>query len=143
MVCQGQIFTALKKELEAMATATERLGSPFERYAWTAFVLVGVLLLLIGAGDLASAGSNGLLQEDALNELFIGILGIVVAAGGLRRGDRWAWYTMATWPVWIVAQGIGAWSRGKEGQAISAVVFLVIVAAALALTYRRSFRPHA
>jgi hypothetical protein len=126
-----------------MTNVTEQEGSSLERYAWTGFVALGAFVVLIGVSDLTSSGSNSTLQENAVNELFIGLLSIVVAIGGLRCGERWAWYAMSLWPVWIVVQGARALSAAKSAEAISAVVFLMIVLVALLLSYRRSFRPRA
>lgn len=124
-----------------MATATTRVRSGLERYAWTVFVLLGAILLLLGVGDLSGAGTS-LQRENALNELLIGFFGITVAVYGLRRGERWAWYAMWLWPLWIVAQTWRALSAGKTGESMAAPVFLVLIAAALALSYRRTFSTH-
>lgn len=119
-------------------TATDKPRSGLERFAWTVFAFFGAILALFGVSDFFSAGSSAIVRENAINEAFIGLLTGVVAGGALRRGDRWASYAMSLWPLWIVAQGLRAWSSGKGPEAMSAVVFLVLAVVALALSYRRS-----
>lgn len=123
-----------------MATATRKVGTGVERYAWTAFVGLGGILLLFGQSDLSSGIGDPLVKENALNELFVGLISIVVAVSGLRRGERWAWYALSIWPFWIVAQGLSAWNFGRNDDALSAVAFLAIAVAGLALSFRPSFQ---
>lgn len=118
-----------------MVTVSRNTGSVLGRYAWTVFVLMGALLLFFGTSDLTSGSAYDTQQENALNELFIGLLGIVTAVFGMRRGQRWAWYAMATWPLWIAAQGLLAWSYGHTGEALTTVVMLVLSVSALGLSF--------
>jgi len=67
-----------------MATALTRARSGFERYAWTIFVLLGALLLLLGVGD-PSGANTSLQRENALNEMLIGLFGVAIAVYGLAR----------------------------------------------------------
>jgi len=110
------------------------------RYAWTAFAVLGVLVVLIGVLDLSSSAASSTVQENAINELFIGSVTLVVAVGGLRHGQGWAWYAMSLWPLWIIAQSVRAWSGGKQGEAISGIIFLLVALAALAVSYGQSLR---
>ena len=121
-----------------MATETTRVRSGFERYAWTVFVILGAFLTLLGVADL-SGGGTSLNVENSLNELLIGLFGVAIAVYGLRRGERWAWYAMLLWPVWIVAQSWRALNAGKTAEVIVTPVFLILIAAGLALSYRKSF----
>lgn len=107
----------------------------FERNAWTVFVLLSAILVLFGLSDLPGA-IGSLARENALNELFIGLLSGTIAVMGLRRRQRWAWYSMALWPLWIAAQGARALSVGDTGEGVTALVLLVVALAALALAYR-------
>ena len=115
--------------------STFKGGSWFERYSWTVFVFFSAVLLLFGATDLPGA-STPTSRENAINELFIGFLSVAIAVMGLRRRQRWAWYAMALWPVWIVAQAVRAASAGNTGEMWTAVFLLVFALVALALSYR-------
>lgn len=111
----------------------------FERYSWTVFVLVGAFLLLIGASDFSNATGDHTIAEDGLNEMLIGLLAIVVATGGFRRGERWAWFTMSVWTLWVVAQGWLAFDTGRTGEGVTAVLMLALCLLALAVSFRNSF----
>jgi hypothetical protein len=115
------------------------LASPssswFVRYSWTVFVFLSSILLLFGVGDLPGAtGSTA--RENAINELFIGCLSAAIAVVGLRRGQRWAWYAMALWPVWIAAQMLRAATSAKTSEMFTGLALLIVVGVALALSYR-------
>ena len=122
-----------------MAAATVGVRSVPRRYAWTVFVAFGGILVLFGVSDFFSGSASPISRENAINELLIGLFGVLIAAYALRRGERWAWYAMSLWPLWMIAQTLRAWSSGKNAEAISAVVLLVVALGALALSYRRSF----
>lgn len=75
--------------------------------------------------------------------LFIGLLNLAIALYGLRRGERWAWFTMWLWPGWLVLLLVqlvftervpGA---GVPVPAISGTIFLVLTLGLLALSYRK------
>jgi len=59
---------------------------------------------------------------------------------GLRRGQRWAWYAMALWPVWIGAQAARAGTAGMTAEAGTGLFLLIVALVALALSYRPAFR---
>ncbi len=122
-----------------MATDKAATGSWFERYSWTLFVFFSAILLLFGTTDLPGA-TTSTTRENAINELFIGCLSVVIAVTGLRRRHRWAWYAMALWPVYIAAQALRAASSGKTDEMRSAVFLLAVALAGLALAYRPTFR---
>lgn len=109
-----------------------------QRYSWTVFVLLSVILLLLGALDLPGS-TTSIERENAINELFIGCLTAVITLVGLRRHQRWAWFATALWPVWIAAQALRGASVGKTAEMTSAIVLLVIALVALALSYRPVF----
>ncbi len=119
--------------------STFKGGSWFERYSWTVFVFFSAILVLFGATDLPGA-STSTSRENAINELFIGFFTAAIAVMGLRLRQRWAWYAMALWPVWIAAQAARAASTGKNYKMWTAVFLLVFALAALALSYRPAFR---
>ncbi len=122
-----------------MATFKVHAEPWFERYSWTVFVFLSAILLLFGVSDLPGATTSSE-RENAINELFIGSLSAAIAVMGLRRRQRWAWYAMALWPLWIAAQTVRALSVGKIAEMSTAVVLLVFTLVALALSYRRVFR---
>jgi hypothetical protein len=135
-----------------MATRTIQAGSRFARYAWTIFVGLGALMILNGVGDMFRATTN-LNSENALNELLIGLFGVAIAVYGLRRGERWAWYAMLLWPLWLIAQNgraiSGAYMTGEASSILTSTllllagpVFLILIVAALVLAYRAVFSNH-
>jgi len=119
--------------------STFKGGGWFERYSWTVFVFFSAILVLFGATDLPGAPTSTS-RENAINELFIGFLSAAIAVMGLRRRQRWAWYAMALWPIWIGAQASRAASAGKTDEMWTAVFLLVFALAALGLSYRPAFR---
>jgi hypothetical protein len=119
--------------------STFKGGGWFERYSWTVFVFFSAILVLFGVSDLPGA-TTSTARENAINELFIGLLSGAIAVMGLRRRQRWAWCAIALWPVWIVAQAVRAASSGKTDEMMTAVVLLFVGVAALALSYRPAFR---
>jgi len=119
----------------SVGSASTQVGSRFARYSWTLFLLLSAILVLFGAGDLPGA-TTSIARENAINELFLGGFSAAIALMGLRRGQRWAWYAMALWPLWIGAQAIRAGSTGKTAEMMSAAVFMVLSLAGLALAYR-------
>ena len=121
-----------------MGTPNVHSPSWFERHSWTVFVFFSAILLLFGATDLPGA-TNSTATENAINEVFIGCLSAAIAVMGLRRRQRWAWYAMALWPLWITAQALRAGSTGKTAEMWTAVFLLVVALVGLALSYRPAF----
>lgn len=122
-----------------MATGKAPSRSWFERYSWTVFVFLSAILLLFGVSDLPGATSSTA-RENAINEFFIGCFSAAIAVMALRRRQRWAWYAMALWPVWIVAQSVRAAAAGNTGEMMTAIFLLALVFVALALSFRLVFR---
>jgi hypothetical protein len=132
-----------------MATDVNRVRAGFGSFAWIVFAGLGALLILLGAGDLIGRGTS-LLRENSLNELLIGLFGVAIAVFGLRRGDRWAWYAMLLWPVWLMAQSWRAFESavvaGESSSTLSTLldlaagyVLLLVIVIALAFSYRATF----
>lgn len=122
-----------------MATATARTTtSRFERYSWTVFGFFSAVLLLFGFSDLPTAAYSTA-QENAMNEVFIGLLSGAIAIFGLRRRQRWAWFALTLWPVWMAAQSLRAASEGNTGEVLTGIFLLVLALAALALSFRPAF----
>lgn len=76
---------------------------------------------------------------------FIAILSIIICLQGFRRGERWAWYAMWAWPLWLVVNivlGVNVAkdpSYGTPVPVISGSVLLVVSVLTLALSYRKFF----
>jgi hypothetical protein len=127
------------QEVRTVVTATPSDASRFERYSWTMFVFLSAILLLFGVTDLSgTSSSTG--RENAINEIFIAGLSGAVAVMGLRRGQRWAWYAMALWPVWIGAQAARAGIAGMTAEMGTGLFLLILTVVALALSYRPAYR---
>ena len=79
--------------------------------------------------------------------LMAGVLSLAVSVTALRRGDRWAWYAMWAWPLWMLLAYFLFWmtqpdlSTGIPVPLISASVLLAISVLTLGLSYRRYLRP--
>lgn len=75
--------------------------------------------------------------------LVFGLLSLLVSVNALRRGQRWAWWAMWTWPLWFVLNYVLLWIAQPDLRAglpvplISGTVFLVITVATLGLSFRR------
>jgi hypothetical protein len=76
----------------------------------------------------------------------VGLLTVAISLTALRRGDRWAWYAMWVFPLWIALVYLVFWiaqpdlRSGIPVPLISGTVFLVITVATLGLSYRRYVR---
>jgi hypothetical protein len=77
--------------------------------------------------------------------LFLGLFSIAIALTGFRRGERWAWYTMWLYPLFLGLHSLVILSAYKHPEAgipvplVSGPVVLVITALTLALSYRKFF----
>lgn len=77
--------------------------------------------------------------------LFLGLFSMAIALTGFRRGERWAWYTMWLYPLFLGLHSLVILSAYRHPQAgipvplVSGPVVLVITALTLALSYRRFF----
>ena len=122
-----------------MVTARAYDATWLERNSWTVFVFLSATLLLFGVSDLSGTGTSTV-RENAINEIFIAGLSAFVAVMGLRRRQRWSWYAMALWPVWIAAQSARAEAAGMTAEAGTGLFLLIVALVALALSYRPAFR---
>lgn len=113
-------------------TSTDRRNEPFvQRNAWTVFMVIAVIVVLFGIGDVirgmdadpAIAESiAGLSWEDLQNRsprtanlidlmvrsqgftlIILSILSIAITVYAFRPGERWAWYALWIWPIWSAA----------------------------------------
>ena len=78
--------------------------------------------------------------------LVLGLLSLTVCVTAFRRGERWAWFAMWTWPIWLVLVYVVFWivqpdlGSGIPVPLISGTILLVITVATLALSNRRYMR---
>lgn len=150
----------------------------FDRFAWVVFAVLGVIVVLFGAGDINSGGTSLQSGEAVLfssmtgttwDELrvanpgaaklidylwraegaalvLVGLLTVAISLTALRRGERWAWYAMWVFPLWVALVYLVFWiaqpdlHSGIPIPLISGAVFLVITAATLVLSSRRYLR---
>ena len=90
-----------------MAVQMTRVLSGFARYAWTVFAGLGGLMVLLALWP--AIFMAGFTRQYFLAFILIHVLWILLAVFGLRRGERWAWYAMALWPLWLIVE---SWSSG-------------------------------
>jgi hypothetical protein len=94
----------------------------------------------------AAALIDSNVRSQAIYMMLAGVLGAMIAASGFRRGERWAWFAMAAWPVAIAAADLNLLSAYKHSASgtppplISGAVLIVLSIGLLAANYRRSFR---
>jgi hypothetical protein len=76
----------------------------------------------------------------------VGMLALAISLTALRHGDRWAWYAMWVFPLWIALIYLVFWivqpdlRTGIPVPMISGAVFLVVTVATLGLSYRTYVR---
>ena len=83
-----------------MAAQATRVLSGFARYAWMVFVGLGALFILLDIWPVIF--TTGKARQFFIDFMLIHVFWILLAVFGLRRGERWAWYAMALWPLWII-----------------------------------------
>ena len=77
--------------------------------------------------------------------LFLGLFSMAIALTGFRRWERWAWYTMWLYPLFLGLHSLVILSAYKHPQAgipvplVSGPVVLAVTALTLALSYRKFF----
>jgi hypothetical protein len=81
--------------------------SGFARYAWLVFAGLGVLFILLGIWPALFGSGPG--RQFFISFILIHVFWILLAVYPLRHGERWAWYAMALWPLWLIAL---SWSGG-------------------------------
>ena len=76
----------------------------------------------------------------------VGVLTVAISLAALRRGDRWAWYAMWVFPLWIALVYLVFWIAQPDLRAgipvplISGAVFLAITVTTLVLSRGRYLR---
>jgi hypothetical protein len=66
-----------------------------------------------------------------LNGLVAGLLGIAIAAGPFRRGERWAWFAMASFLLVVAGAQVVNWRVGLGADKDAPVLVTLIVLALL------------
>jgi hypothetical protein len=153
--------------------APNRSPRVHERYAWVLLLLVGVGTLAIGVGDFALqqsgdtemvAAMTGMswaqlqasspavanlvdLLARVLGAWLIGfaLLGITISVTAFRRGERWAWFAMWSFPLvmslvsWAFLTADRVSGESTPPALYSAPALVVISSAGLLLSFRRFF----
>lgn len=101
--------------------------------------------------ELGSASPNAATMLDYLvraggaHLLVFGLLSMIVAVTAFRRGDRWAWYAMWLWPLWLVLVIVVLLTAYKQSgpgfppPLVSGSIFIVLTVLTLLLSYRKFF----
>ena len=78
--------------------------------------------------------------------MIAGLLTVFISATAFRRGERWAWFAMALWPIAILALDLNLLlalkhtTQGIPPPLVSGSIFIVLSLVTLALTFRKAFR---
>ncbi len=80
-------------------------------------------------------------------QLFLlGLLSCAVSANAFRRGERWAWFAMWLWPLWLAFVPLLLLAVVKQPSAgippplVSGTIFFLLAMMTLLLSYRKFFR---
>jgi hypothetical protein len=140
----------------------------YEKYAWVILLAVGLLWMVvgivavfqpegIGETDVQSVTNmswSELKASDPLAADFVifvygqsGLHGmhaaffvIVIALTGYRKGEKWAWYTMVSVPVYLVSGALfAAIFIGDVSQMLAFIPITTIALLGLLLPYRKFF----
>lgn len=120
------------------------------------FYRVGDVALLQGITDmtweqLESTSPNAAAMIDfkvrmgGLQYLFLGLFSTTIALTGFRRGERWPWYTMWLFPIFLALHTLVILNAykyrdvGMPEPLVSGLIMFVITALTLALSYRKFF----
>ena len=148
--------------------AGARTTKAFEKYAWTIFFVLGFLTALASIGQLLGMSPNppspevttGLTMDQIATRipgilnyiasidrqlgnfmLGFGVLTMGIAAVPFRRGERWAWHVLWSWPVVLVIQTVNSFLStpgcGLGWQFDFAFIF--VLSAALLISLRMFF----
>lgn len=86
-----------------------------------------------------------LVRAGGVHLFVLGLLSLIVAVTAFRRGDRWAWFAMWLWPLWlgmVVLLLLSVYKQSGPGvppPLVSGTIFLAITVATLALSFRKFF----
>jgi hypothetical protein len=145
----------------------------FQRNAWVVLAILSVIFLLFGIGDLLSGQDADPAIVESLTGvdweelqaaspapayaidlgvraggqqlIVIGLLSLAVILKAFRPGQRWAWWVMWIWPVWMAGIFLLMFTADRQPgwpappPLISSVVLFVLAVLALLFSYRRFF----
>ena len=100
---------------------------------------------LEAASPNAAAMIDFKMRVGGMQFLFLGLFSMAITVTGFRRGERWAWYTMWLYPLFLGLHSLIILSAYKHPKAgipvplVSGLVVLVITALTLVLSYRKFF----
>lgn len=144
------------------------MGKVFENYGWVIYLALGILWAVVGLTQ--TFYPYELLEDDTQRVLDMswnefedsdpeaaelvryqyrgmGLLKtswsffvIVIALTGLRTGELWAWYTLWSVPVLLVANAIfNAWFSGDVSQMLQWIPITTLSVLGLIIPYRKFF----
>ena len=100
---------------------------------------------LEAASPNAAAMIDFKVRMGGLQYLFLGLFSMAIALTGFRRGERWAWYTMLLFPIFMAVHSLVIFNAYKHPDAgtpeplSSGLIMFVLTALTLALSYRKFF----
>ena len=100
---------------------------------------------LEAASPNAAAMIDFKMRMGGVQYLFLGLFSMTITLTGFRHGERWAWYTMWLYPLFLGLHSLVILSAYKHPQAgipvplVSGPVVLVLTVLTLALSYRKFF----
>jgi hypothetical protein len=153
-----------------MATQSKP-GNFFERSAWVLFLVLGLIEILFGAGDMAVGIENDpailvsaigitpseLKAQDlliykamdhqqkliGLEFLMTGALISIISLTAFRRGERWAWFTFWLIAVEMIVGVVSSYNSRLPGESLAPPFYSGILFAALtALWLALSYRKY-
>jgi len=135
----------------------------FERSVWVVFLVLGVLEILFGVGDMIAGIENDpailisvtgrtpaeLKAQDPLiytamdhqqkligyNLLMTGLLVSVISLTAFRRGARWAWFTFWSIPVSMAFIAISQYIIRQPGESLAPPFYSGLLFAALTIVW--------
>ncbi len=156
-----------------MTNSHAKTGNFFVRQGWKVFLIISLIFGLFGFGDLMQGmDADPAIAESIIGAtweqtqttspevaqlidmqvraggvqlIVLSALSIVVCLLGYRRGQRWAWYALWIFPVWMVSTFLLYFTANRSldmpppPPMISAPIFFVITVFTLLLTYRYFF----
>lgn len=156
-----------------MTSDSQHKEAFFERHSWKVFILVGTIFGLFGIGDVIQGMSadpaiaesiTGVAWENlqassprianlidlcgrslGMGIIIVSVLSIAITLTAFRRGERWAWYALWIWPLWMASIFILFFIADRQPDfpppppMLSAPVFFIVTFLGLILTYRKFF----
>lgn len=120
----------------------------YEKHAWILLFAVGMIILVVGGGDLILGESPDPTPNFTAPSFFVRAVGVVqlgfsiliLALAGMpyRRGEKWSWYI--SWSIPAVLLGLATINRVGGGTVWPIqLVSLLVALLGLLLPYRKFF----